>query len=102
MIDTWDEIEKDVKAVYGFERDSRPQDRAHAYIERRKVQRGFNDTAIEVAAMDLCRRSHALGLQAGRSGVPGLDRVAASVAEQSGKLLAIACELRGIEADHGD
>lgn len=96
MVDTWTSVEDDVREVFGYREDERPQSRAHAYIERRKVLRGFNDTALQVACMDMCRRSYELGKAESLSGMPGVEMVAADVAEASGKLLRISLELRGM------
>lgn len=98
MSDSWDELTADAAEVFGFKRDERPQDRAHAYIERRKVMRGFSDTAMQVAAVDMCRRAFALGRAEALSGLPGLQEAAADVTEVSGRLLRVACSLRGIGA----
>lgn len=97
MSDSWDALTADVGEVFGFRKDERPQDRAHAYIERRKVMRGFSDTAMQVATVDMCRRAFALGRADALAGLPGVQRAAADVTEVSGRLLRIACELRGVE-----
>ena len=93
MSDTWEDILADVAEVYGYREDERPQSRAHAYIERRRVVRGFNDTALQVAAMDLCRRAYELGRA---SDVADPERIAAELAETGGRLLKAACELRSL------
>lgn len=96
LMDSWDGLTSDIDGVFGFRKDDRPQDRAHAYIERRKVMRGFNDTALQVAATDMCRRAFDLGRADALAGIPGLQEAAAEVTEVSGRLLRIACDLRGV------
>lgn len=61
MSDTLESILNDADEVFRYERDNRPQDRAHAYLARRGVNRGFNDTAMLCVVNDLVRRAHLLG-----------------------------------------
>lgn len=96
MADTWCEVEQDLEEVFGYRDDERPQDRAHAYIKQRQVMRGFNDTALQVAATDMCRRSYEIGKAEALAGMPGVQRIAADLTEASGRLLNIAVELRGM------
>lgn len=100
-MDTWNAIEADLEEVFGYREDKRPQDRAHAYIERRKVMRGFNDTAMQVAATDMCRRSYELGGADALAEMPEVQAVAAELTEASGKLLGIAVRLRGMDGTEG-
>ena len=44
--DTLGAVLDEVAEVFRFVKDDRPQERAHAYLERHEVCRGFNDTAI--------------------------------------------------------
>ncbi len=62
MSDTLESILDDADEVFRYERDNRPQDRAHAYLADHGVNRGFNDTAMLCVVNDLVRRAHALGL----------------------------------------
>ena len=96
MEDSMDRVMADVEAVFGFERDSRPQDRAHAYLENRQVQRGYNDTALQRVAQDLADRAFALG-HASATGAPA-EGAAALMTRMSGELLEAALALRGWEA----
>lgn len=96
MADTWNAIESDLQEVFGYREDERPQNRAHAYIERRKVMRGFNDTALQVAATDMCRRAYELGKSDALAGMPEVQCIAADLTEASGKLLRMAVKLRGV------
>jgi hypothetical protein len=96
------EVEADAAEVFGYRKDERPQDRAHAYIERRRVARGFSDTALQVAAVDMCRRSYELGRAEALADAPAeAQRAAAALTEVSGRLLATALELRGLSAARG-
>lgn len=52
----------EVTEVFRFVKDDRPQERAHAYLERRGVARGFNDTAMQCAVEDMVRRAYACGI----------------------------------------
>lgn len=99
MADPLKEIENDLEEVFGYRDDERPQDRAHAYIERRKVMRGFKDTAMQVAATDMCRRAYEIGKAEALAGIPEVQAIAADLTEISGRALNLAIELRVM---HGD
>lgn len=64
--DTLAAVLDDAAEVFCFRSDERPQDRAHAYLARRLVRRGFNDTAMRCAVEDMVRRAHAVGVADGR------------------------------------
>lgn len=91
----------DLRAVFGYQTDVRPQDRAHAYIDRRRVQRGFSDTALQCAATDMVMRAFALGRADGAASVDGAARAAATLTRAAGELLGVACDLRGLGEDSG-
>lgn len=57
--------------VFHFDRECRPQDRAHAYLGKYRVRRGYNDTAMQVAATDMIERAY----EAGRAEVAGANLV---------------------------
>ena len=58
--DSIEEILEDAEAVFRFETGSRPQDRAHRYLEEHKVNRGYNDTALLCVVNDLIARAQGL------------------------------------------
>lgn len=98
--DTLGSILDEVEEVFRFVQGERPQDRAHDYLRRHEVCRGFDDTAMQCAAADMVRRAYAAGLAEGSSGSPGtVDRAAAAMSELAGRLLSAAVELRGIGGD---
>lgn len=97
MIEDWEAIEADLAEVFGFRKDERPQERAHGYLDRRQVCRGYSDTAMQVAATDMCRRARELGRREALGEMPGLQRAAAELTEISGRLLGTALDLRGID-----
>lgn len=72
--DTLAAVLDDVAEVFCFRSDERPQDRAHAYLARRLVRRGFNDTAMQCAVEDMVRRAHAVGVADGRGTDNETDR----------------------------
>lgn len=81
-METLDDVERDVSAVFGFNEAERPQARAHTYLYENQVRRGYNDTAMECAALDMARRAY----EAGRRGAAGslaeeLEAAAASIRE---------------------
>lgn len=44
-METLEQIKADAVEVFHFDRECRPQDRAHAYLGKYRVRRGYNDTA---------------------------------------------------------
>lgn len=60
--DTLGAVLDEVAEVFRFVKDDRPQERAHAYLERHQVRRGFNDTAMQCAVEDMVRRAYACGM----------------------------------------
>lgn len=91
------EIERDVEFVFGFSKEERPQDRAHAYIERHRVQRGFSDTAMWCAALHMARRAYAAGRADALAEDASLQSKAATLTRMSADLLQVAIEMRGID-----
>lgn len=55
--DGMDAVRSDARAVFGWDPERRPQDRAHDYLRGRGVQRGSDDTAMERVALDLADRA---------------------------------------------
>lgn len=60
--DTLGSVLDEVAEVFRFVKDDRPQERAHAYLERRGVARGIGDTAMQCAVEDMVRRAYACGI----------------------------------------
>ncbi len=60
--DTLGAVLDEVAEVFRFVKDDRPQERAHAYLERHEVCRGFNDTAMQCAVEYMVRRAYACGM----------------------------------------
>lgn len=95
MSEGWAEITADIDKVFSYSEEERPQNRAHAYLERRKVARGFRDTAMQCAATDMARRAYDAGRRDELAGLPEARRTAATLTRVAGELLETACELRG-------
>lgn len=55
--DGMEAVARDAHAVFGWDPERRPQDRAHDYLRGRGVQRGSDDTAMERVALDLADRA---------------------------------------------
>lgn len=74
-----DEIEAvlaDADAVFRYDEESRPQDRAHAYLDGRGVGRTATDTAMQCAVRDMLRRAYACGrTDEARDGSEGAARM---------------------------
>lgn len=77
MTDTLGDVLDDAETIFAFVRGERPQERAHAYLERHGVARGVRDTAMLAAVSDMVRRAHALGVAEGRgmAAAPGGSQV---------------------------
>lgn len=60
--DTLGAVLDDAEKVFRYVQGERPQDRAHAYLKRRRIARGFDDTAMLCVVNDLIRRAHAVGV----------------------------------------
>ncbi len=99
--DGWGLIERDLREVFGFSKEERPQERAHAYISANEVLRGVVEPALEVAAKHMCRRSYELGRLDAIEQTPEAQLVAAELTEQAGRLLKCAAELRGVAREGG-
>lgn len=56
-METLEQIKADAVEVFHFDRECRPQDRAHAYLGKYRVRRGYNDTAMQVAVTDMIERA---------------------------------------------
>lgn len=84
--DTLGAVLDEVAEMFRFETASRPQDRAHAYLARHRVCRGFDDTAMQCAAADMVRRAYACGMAdaAGDGAAPGSGRAVLAPAEPGG------------------
>lgn len=59
-MDTMEDILADCNEVFRYD-DTRPQDRAHAYLKEHSVCRGYDDTAMERAAQDMIERAYTFG-----------------------------------------
>ena len=65
-----EDVYSDAETVFGFDKELQPQDRAHAYLAERRVQRGFCDTAMLCA----CRDMVATGVEAMRGAMEQMGR----------------------------
>lgn len=68
-METLEQIKADAVEVFHFDRECRPQDRAHAYLWKYRVRRDYNDTAMQVAVTDMIERAY----EAGRAEVAGAN-----------------------------
>lgn len=70
-METLEQIKADAVEVFCYDREVRPQDRAHAYLGKYRVKRGYNDTAMQVAVVDMIERAY----EAGRAGIADANLV---------------------------
>lgn len=56
-------IQNDIDEAFCFREDSSYQERAHEYLERYEVNRGYRDTAVQAVVTDIARRAFEAGAQ---------------------------------------
>lgn len=81
-----EDVFTDAETVFGFDKELRPQDRAHAYLAERRVQRGFCDTAMLCACRDMVARAYELGVEDGCAAATGVEAMRGAM-EQMGRAL---------------
>ena len=85
-----EEVYSDAETVFGFDKELRPQDRAHAYLAERRVQRGFCDTAMLCACRDMVASAYELGVEDGRAASTGVEAVREAMGQMGRALIAAA------------
>lgn len=94
-METIEEVLAEASEVFGYDRERRYQERAHAYLERRKVSRSYSDTAIERVVLDLVGRAHRAGGSGELAAVEGeRDALRAALSEVA-EITAIALDGAG-------
>lgn len=88
MTDTIEAVEADATGVFGYSKGDKPQDRAHAYLARHLVKRGYSDTAMECAALDMVRRAYDAGVADGAAETQAdvMERMAESLLADAERL----------------
>lgn len=56
-------IQADIDETFCFQEDKSYQERAHEYLERHEVARGYRDTAVQAVVTDIARRAFEAGAQ---------------------------------------
>ena len=56
-------IQSDIDEAFCFREDASYQERAHDYLERYEVPRGYRDTAVQAVVTDLARRAFLAGAE---------------------------------------
>lgn len=59
MTEKYEDVLEDVDRVFNFMADTTYQERAHEYLRRRKVDRSYEDTAVQRVVTDLVERAAA-------------------------------------------
>lgn len=85
-------IQNDIDDTFCFREDSSYQERAHEYLERYEVNRGYRDTAVQAVVTDIARRAFEAGAQ-GHSGGGDLSAIEAELLEVSAKCLRAANQI---------
>ena len=85
-----EDVYTDAETVFGFDRELRPQDRAHAYLAERRVQRGFCDTAMLCACRDMVARAYELGVEGGCAAATGVEAMREAMGQMGRALIAAA------------
>lgn len=91
--DTLGAVLDDVARVFSYDRDSRPQDRAHAYLSERRVPRGYDDTALQCAAADMVMRAQAVARSERAREADGLAAAAAEASGVAARMARLAAEV---------
>lgn len=60
------DVAADINEVFCYREDASYQERAHAYLERYEVQRGYRDTAVQAVVTDMVRRAYLAGAGGGK------------------------------------
>ena len=84
-----EDVYTDAETVFGFDKELRPQDRAHAYLAERRVQRGFCDTAMLCACRDMVARAYELGVEDGCAAA-GVEAMREAMGQMGRALIAAA------------
>lgn len=85
-------IQADIDEAFCYREDKSYQDRAHEYLERYQVDRGYRDTAVQATVIDIARRAFEAGVQ-GCSGGGDLKAIEAELLEVSTKCLRAAIQI---------
>lgn len=85
-------IQSDIDEAFCYREDKSYQDRAHEYLERYEVSRGYRDTAVQAVVTDIARRAFEAGAQ-GCSGGGDLTAIEAELLEVSAKCLRAANQI---------
>ena len=92
-------IQNDIDEAFCFREDSSYQERAHEYLERYEVNRGYRDTAVQAVVTDIARRAFDAGAQGcsggGGGGGGDLTAIEAELLEVSAKCLRAANQIGG-------
>lgn len=95
-VDTLAAICEEAIEVFRYDKELRPQDRAHKYLEAHEVSRGYNDTALQVCVVDLINRAHKVGMMEAFDRDLGLESKVSTLKRVSADLLQAAISLRGL------
>lgn len=90
-------IQADIDETFCFQEDRSYQERAHEYLERYEVPRGYRDTAVQAVVTDLARRAFQAGAE-GRdeaAAMEGLGEVQAELLETAAKCTRAAMAIGG-------
>lgn len=94
--DTMDAVIGDLHDVFCWSASERPQERAHRYLTEHRVSRGYDDTAMQVAATHAAQRAYAVGRAEALRSLCGSEGLPAELTRLSGDLLGLAVEMRGM------
>lgn len=90
-------LQADIDDVFCFREDCSYQERAHGYLERYEVCRGYRDTAVQAVVTDMARRAFRAGAE-GREDAPteeDLGAIRAELLEAAAKCTRAALSIGG-------
>lgn len=75
-------IQADIDDTFSFSENESYQKRAHAYLERYEVCRGYRDTAVQATVLDIARRAFSAGAE-GRGASESVRAVLVDIAQSA-------------------
>lgn len=91
-------IQNDIDETFCFQEDISYQQRAHEYLERYEVNRGYRDTAVQAVVTDIARRAFEAGAEGCSGGGCDFTEIEAELLETSAKCLRTAQQIAEVTA----
>lgn len=96
-METIADIRADVDSAFCYDETAKYQTRAHEYLTEHRINRGYNDTAVQCVVRDLVLRAYDAGKRDALDEMDDVPALAATCLSAAGELATIGCRLRGIK-----